>query len=978
MTERDGQIANLNQALTERDGQIASLNNAVTEHDRQVHSQGQRIQALLQSHSWKWTKPLRLVASYVLSGIRPLRIALNRSSTRLPIFRQISIRRIRHSPLFDQAFYALKNPDVRMAGVDPAMHYFLSGWKEHRDPSEHFCTRLYLQNHPDVAAAGINPLLHYINYGQMEGRKISAPKDFFHNKMPPSNELGYGEVLDDSFDCAFYLKLYPDVANAEIDPEQHFIMHGRKEGRLGSFPRLELVGRFEDFDQSKENILIVSHEASLTGAPILALNLVKELALRYNVVAMILGGGAIENAFACEGVVVVKTPFARGNSFAAELILEFLHQQCKIKFALVNSIESRSVLKGLAKLKVPSISLIHEFAAYTRPKDAFRDAIYWSGGVVFSSEITFENAKTVVPDLNNTVATVLPQGRCIIPRTEVEPERLALDRSRILRAFHPDDMHSNNIVVLGAGFVQLRKGVELFIECAAQIIRTQGGERFRFVWIGNGFDPNLDVQYSVYLDDQISRSGLGKSVVFLNETLAIETAYEKADIFLLPSRLDPLPNVAIDAMVHGLPVLCFNQATGIAEILREGGLAEQCVSEYLNVREMAEKLLVMANSAALRKQVGDRCHSLATEKFNMSSYAECLVRVAEKVEDRAQQEIADINKIVSSQQLNIDFICHSNFEKMDRKQVALRYVRSWASGVGRRKPFPGFHPGIYRETYRSDFYSDPYADYLRAGCPKGQWLQEVITPGKLPMKKYLPNIRIALHLHIFYPSLLDDILERLKINTASPDLFISVPDDNIKVFVTEKLREYNRNVINISVVPNCGRDIGPLLTSFGEVITDGYDIVGHLHTKVSADVKDLSIGNNWYRFLLENLLGGQGGAMADTILGVMACEPEIGLVFPDDPHIVGWGANKVYAERLANRLSLGELPENFNFPVGTMFWARVSTLRPLFELHFDWDDYPVEPLAYDGSLLHAIERILPFLHSTNSRSAVTHVPGVTR
>jgi hypothetical protein len=46
-----------------------------------------------------------------------------------------------------------------------------------------------------------------------------------------------------------------------------------------------------------------------------------------------------------------------------------------IKFAVVNSIESRWVLDGLTQGGVPTVSLIHEFAAYTRPKSAFHDAV---------------------------------------------------------------------------------------------------------------------------------------------------------------------------------------------------------------------------------------------------------------------------------------------------------------------------------------------------------------------------------------------------------------------------------------------------------------------------------------------------------------------------------------------------------------------------------------------------------------------------
>jgi lipopolysaccharide biosynthesis protein len=44
-----------------------------------------------------------------------------------------------------------------------------------------------------------------------------------------------------------------------------------------------------------------------------------------------------------------------------------------------------------------------------------------------------------------------------------------------------------------------------------------------------------------------------------------------------------------------------------------------------------------------------------------------------------------------------------------------------------------------------------------------------------------------------------------------------------------------------------------------------------------------------------------------------------------------------------------------------------------------WDDYPPEPLPYDGSLLHALERLLPFVvGSQGQRIGLTHVEGISR
>jgi hypothetical protein len=111
--------------------------------------------------------------------------------------------------LVDSAWYDAQYPDVAMAGVNPALHYYTYGWHEGRDPDAYFSTTGYLDAQPDVRAAGINPLLHYDQYGWTEGRDPSW-----------------------NFDTQYYLIHAPDVAVAHIDPLQHYLQNGASESRL--------------------------------------------------------------------------------------------------------------------------------------------------------------------------------------------------------------------------------------------------------------------------------------------------------------------------------------------------------------------------------------------------------------------------------------------------------------------------------------------------------------------------------------------------------------------------------------------------------------------------------------------------------------------------------------------------------------------------------------------------------------------------
>jgi hypothetical protein len=79
---------------------------------------------------------------------------------------------IADSGWFDVNYYLEQNPDVRLAGVDPVMHYLQWGAAERRNPSLYFNSNSYLDQHPDVFAAGVNPLVHFLERGMAEGRKI--------------------------------------------------------------------------------------------------------------------------------------------------------------------------------------------------------------------------------------------------------------------------------------------------------------------------------------------------------------------------------------------------------------------------------------------------------------------------------------------------------------------------------------------------------------------------------------------------------------------------------------------------------------------------------------------------------------------------------------------------------------------------------------------------------------------------------------
>ncbi len=133
-----------------------------------------------------------------------------------------------------------------------------------------FDMQWYLERYPDVKVLGIGPLDHYIWIGAAMGR---LPSRAFSIKDLPGTGLidecragrnplyNFIKKHNIAMDPAYYLYRYRDVQRAKFDPELHYMVHGRNEGR---FPNrfAELAGRL-DAAWYAENYLSGSDQSAL-------------------------------------------------------------------------------------------------------------------------------------------------------------------------------------------------------------------------------------------------------------------------------------------------------------------------------------------------------------------------------------------------------------------------------------------------------------------------------------------------------------------------------------------------------------------------------------------------------------------------------------------------------------------------------------------------------------------------------------------
>ncbi len=228
-------------------------------------------------------------------------------------------------------------------------------------------------------------------------------------------------------------------------------------------------------------------------------------------------------------------------------------------------------------------------------------------------------------------------------------------------------------------------------------------------------------------------------------------------------------------------------------------------------------------------------------------------------------------------------------------------------------------------------------------------------------KKQKGQPTIAIHAHIFYVDLISEFASYFENMPFKFDLYLSVQEGTDEKAIRTVLKPIKQiQTLDIRALPNRGRDIAPLYCKFAPEILK-HDYFLHIHTK-----KSLYSGvekGQWRKYCLEVLLG--SSKQINYIFDLFE-NKNAGLVYPDIQEEIpmiaySWLANEAQGRALLKEYGITDVPEVFNYPAGSFFWARTDALRPLLEHGYTYEDFPREQGQTDGTLAHTLERVIPFI-----------------
>jgi len=301
----------------------------------------------------------------------------------------------------------------------------------------------------------------------------------------------------------------------------------------------------------------------------------------------------------------------KSNAYRRKLLNSV--QRGKYALVYVNSVQATDVLMELTEsTNIPVILHVHELEVMIKS---------------VTDPLTFANS------LKKTSAAIAVSE--MVKQNLIQQHHIARDKVQLVHEFIPDEVkitkskaeirnelgiEPNAFVVISSGTIDLRKGIDLFVQVAKRVNET---EDVNFIWIG----ANLKSYEYFLIQQDIRKLKIKDKINIIESVTNPYDYYAAADLFLMTSREDPFPLVCLEAGKLGRPIVCFDDAIGSTEFIDD---ITGKVVPYLDTDAMVNAILDFKNDKSRLKNSGIEIMK-RVKKYNAADAAKKIIEIIDSV-----------------------------------------------------------------------------------------------------------------------------------------------------------------------------------------------------------------------------------------------------------------------------------------------------------------------------------------------------------
>ena len=366
--------------------------------------------------------------------------------------------------------------------------------------------------------------------------------------------------------------------------------------------------------------LFITHEASQTGAPLALLAILKSLKKDNNIQfdVITIRDGELHNNFsevADNVFVFYKTPDNSLKTRIIRRIKKALHiKEDELKFLnhrhydLIYANTIASLWLGCAIKKrtgIPLIAHIHESEFLLSTYKAEKTMFQMCDKIISVSSLSKDALVNNYSIPSSTISVVYPFSPFI-------------DYQMISDIPLRKDTKVTFKIGL-SGYCCWIKGTDLLPHVIKKWSELHLDINTQFIWVGQKTE-NFELQ----LKYELNKLGLQQYLSLVGETKTPMELYQEFDIFLLLSREDSFPLVALENAYLGKPIISMEGASGINDLLKqEAGI----IVPYLSIDGIVNAIYQLYTNKELALKIGQKAQQLILTQFNKKKSIESIKNI---------------------------------------------------------------------------------------------------------------------------------------------------------------------------------------------------------------------------------------------------------------------------------------------------------------------------------------------------------------